>query len=152
LIKHIRPAIMPIANARWRDLHDGTEVELTSEDPASPVEGALLIDSGGGWRAAGPGPQTITLAWREPIAIRRIRLVFEEQSHTRTQEFVVRASLPNGPREIVRQQFTFAPPWTTVEREEYATDLDAVSRLELVIIPAIDGANVVATLREWRIA
>jgi hypothetical protein len=152
VIKRIRPTTVPIAAATWRDLHDATEVELTSEDPASPVEGALLMDGGGGWRAAEPGPQTITLTWREPIAIARIRLVFEEQSHTRTQEFVVRASLPDGPHEIIRQQFTFAPPFTTVEREEYATDLDAVSRLELVIIPAIDGASVVATLREWRIA
>jgi hypothetical protein len=152
VIKRIRPATISTVDERWRDLHDVTEVELTSEDPASPVEGALLMNNGAGWRAAEPGPQTITLAWREPIAIRRIRLVFEEQAHTRTQEFVVRASLPDGPREIVRQQFTFAPPWTTVEREEYTTDLDAVSRLELVIVPAINGANVVATLREWRIA
>jgi hypothetical protein len=65
---------------------------------------------------------------------------------------VLRASTPEGQCEIVRQQFTFAPPGTTVEHEEYATNLDAVSRLELLIIPAIDRSPVVATLREWRIA
>ena len=83
--------------------------------------------------------------------MRRIRLVFEEHSQARTQEFVVRASTSDGPREIVRQQFTFSPPGTTVEREEYATNLDGVSQLELAIVPAIDGSNAVATLREWRI-
>lgn len=152
MIKRIRPAKVPIATEKWRNLHEAVEVELTSEDPASPVEGALLIEGSGGWRAAEAGPQTISLAWPDPIAIRRIRLVFEEHSQTRTQEFVVRASTPDGQREIVRQQFTFSPPETTVEREEYATNLDAVSRLELVIIPAIDGGSALATLREWRLA
>ena len=151
MIKRLRPATVPIATEKWRNLHEAVEVELTSEDPASPVEGALLTE-GGGWRAAEAGPQTISLAWPDPIAVRRIRLVFEEHLHTRTQEFVVRVSTPDGQREIVRQQFTFSPPGTTVEREEYATNLDAVSRLELVIIPAIDGGHAVATLREWRIA
>ena len=151
MIKRIRSTTAAIATETWRNLDDETEVELTSEDPASPVEGALLVDRAGGWRAAEPGPQTIALTWGVPIAIRRIRLIFEEHSNPRTQEFVLRASMLNGPREVVRQQFTFAPPGTTVEREEYATDLAAVSRLELVIIPAIDGSNAVATLREWRI-
>ena len=148
----MRSANTAIAAEEWRNLHEAVEVELTSEDPASPVEGALLIDRSGGWRAAAAGPQTIGLAWPEPIAIRRIRLVFEERTHARTQEFVLRASTPGGEREIVRQQFTFSPPGTTVECEEYATNLDTVSRLELVIVPAIDGGDAVATLREWRIA
>jgi hypothetical protein len=78
-------------------------------------------------------------------------LVFEEHAQDRTQEFVLRASTGDGAREIVRQQFTFSPPGTTVEREEYATDLEGVSRLELAIIPAINGGDAVATLREWRI-
>jgi hypothetical protein len=77
--------------------------------------------------------------------------VFEEHSQARTQEFVVRASTGDGQREVVRQQFTFSPPETNAEREEYAINLEGVSQLELAIIPAIDGVNAVATLREWRI-
>ena len=77
--------------------------------------------------------------------------MFEEHSQARTQEFAVRASTGDGQREIVRQQFTFSPPGTTIEREEYTTNLDGVLQLELAIIPAIDGGNAVATLREWRI-
>ncbi len=127
-------------------------MEVTSEDPGSPIERALLGQATSGWRADAPGPQTIILTWPAPISIKRIRLVFEEHSQARTQEFVVRAATTEGEREIVRQQFTFSPPGTTVEHEEYTTSLDAVSRLELVIVPAIDGASAVATLREWRVA
>jgi hypothetical protein len=152
LIKRLRPAAPPVANEEWRNLDEAMEVELTSEDPESPIERALLGQGTSGWRAEGPGPQTISLTWPGPIPIKRIRLVFEEQSHARTQEFVLRATTRDGKQEIVRQQFTFSPPGTTVEREEYATNLDAVWRLELVIIPAIDGGNAVATVREWRMA
>jgi hypothetical protein len=151
LIKRIRPAAPPVATEEWRNLGDGVEVELTSEHPEWPIERALLGDDTSGWRADASGAQTISLSWREPIPIGRIRLIFEEHSRARTQEFVLRASTPEGQREIVRQQFTFSPPGTTVEREEYATNLGAVSRLELVIVPAIDGGEAVATLRQWRI-
>ena len=150
--KHIRSATASVATEKWRNLHEDVEVELSSEDPESPIEGALLADGRAAWRAGGPGRQTISLTWPAPIAISRIRLVFEEHSRTRTQEFVLRASTIDGPRDIVRQQFTFSPPGTTVEREEYATNLTGVSQLELAIVPAIDDGNAVATLREWRIA
>ena len=151
MLKHIRPAAPSAVVEPWQKVQEDVEVELTSEDPESPIEGALWGEGSGGWRAGGPGRQTITLTWPAPIAMRRIRLVFEEHSQPRTQEFVVRASTGDGQREIVRQQFTFSPPGTTVEREEYVTNLDGVSQLELAIIPAIDGSNAVATLREWRI-
>lgn len=152
MIKHIRAATASVATSQWRNLQDDVEVELTSEDPQMPVEDALLTERSGGWRAADPGRQTISLTWPAPIPISRMRLVFEEHSGERTQEFVIRASTSNGQREIVRQQFTFSPPGTAVECEEYAVQLDEVSQLELVIIPAIDNGNAVATLREWRIA
>ena len=151
MIKRIRSATPPVAHEEWRNLGEDVEVELTSEDPDWPIERALLGHGADGWRAEASGPQTISLVWPAPISIRRIRLVFEERAHARTQEFTVRAATSNGEREIVRQQFTFSPPGTTLEREEYATSLDGVSRLDLAIIPAIDGSNAVATLREWRI-
>jgi len=154
VIKHVRPASTPRAlfEAGWLNLADGVEVELTSEDPERPIEGALLPEGTAGWRAAIAGPQTISLIWAVPIRLQRIRLVFEEPSQTRTQEFVLRASTRTGEREIVRQQFTFSPPTTTVEREEYVAELDEVARLQLEIIPAIDGGDAVATLKEWRTA
>ena len=154
MIKRIRAGTSVVAHEQWqwRSLDDSVEVELTSEDPEWPIEHALLDHKSSGWRAAAAGAQTISLVWREPTTIKRIRLVCEEQSRARTQEFTLRAFTIDGEREIVRQQFTFSPPGTTIEREEYETNLNAVSRLELVIIPAIDGGNAVATLKEWRIA
>ena len=152
MLKRIRPAAPSVVAESWQELQEDVEVELTFRRPREPYRRRALGEGSGGWRAAGPGRQTITLTWPAPIAIRRIRLVFEEHSQARTQEFVVRASAGDGQREIVRQQFTFSPPGTTVEREEYAMNLDGVSQLELAIIPAIDGGNAVATLREWRIA
>jgi len=50
------------------------------------------------------------------------------------------------PREIVRQQFTFAPPGTGTEREEYQVNLSGVAILELHLIPDLSGAPVRATL------
>jgi hypothetical protein len=52
----------------------------------------------------------------------------------------------------VRQQFTFAPPGTTREREDYAVNLVDVSALELSIVPDISGGDAVATLQQFRIA
>jgi len=152
LIKHIHPALPAIDAEEWPTLDEDVEVELTSEDADRPIENALLASGGEGWRADGPGPQTIRLSWASPITIRRIRLIFEEHGKARTQEFVLRAQTRDGMREIVRQQFTFSPPGTTAEREDYFTSLHGVAGLELVIVPAIDGAAAVATLREWRLA
>src|SRR4029450_9816587 len=118
MIKRIRPDTPSVAHEEWRNLDDEVEVELTSEDPDWPIERALLGQATSGWRANAPGPRTIRLAWPAPISIRRIRLVFEERSHARTQEFVVRAVTSDGEREIVRQQFTFSPPGTTVQPAE----------------------------------
>ena len=153
MIKHVRPAATaPVANDRWLNLAEASEVELTSENPDWPIEDALLPGGTKGWRAGTPGPQTISLIWSDPLRIQRIRLVFEEASQARTQEFVLRAWTPDGVREIVRQQFTFSPPGTTVECEEYATDVDGITRLELAIVPAIDNAGAIATLKQWRAA
>ncbi|HEY7187947.1 MAG TPA: hypothetical protein VH436_15440 [Vicinamibacterales bacterium] len=154
MIKHIRQvatAPPPPLNEEWLNLAGGVEVELTSEDPDSPIEGALLLNHTTGWRASTAGPQTITLVWAHPVSLRRIRLVFEEPSQARTQEFVVRASTSDGSREIVRQQFNFSPSMTSRECEDYVTNLAGVTRLELAIIPAIDNAEAIATLKEWRV-
>jgi hypothetical protein len=153
VIKRIRPAVTrAVVEPKWRDLSGAVEVELTSEDPDRPIEGALMLNQSDGWRAATPGPQTISLVFSTPIRLQRIRLVFEEQVRARTQEFVLRASTRDGDRQIVRQQFTFSPPTTSVECEEYAVDLNETTGLELVIVPAIDDANAIATLKEWRAA
>ncbi len=143
-----------VAAARWLDVERHAQVEVTSEDPTHPVESALRPGGGSGWRAAAPGEQTIQLRFDEPRRIERMRLVFDERDAARTQEFVLRWSADGGRtyREIVRQQYTFSPPGTAREVEDYAVELEGVTALELHIVPDISGGPTRASLSEWTVA
>jgi hypothetical protein len=138
---------------QWMDLEDLAEVEVTSEDPAHPIESALL-SSGAGWRSAEPGRQTVRVLFDEAQKIRRISLGFVETEQPRTQEFVLRWSPDGGRsyREIVRQQYNFSPPDSVRELEDYTVQLDNVTVLELIIIPDISGGPARASLAELRLA
>jgi hypothetical protein len=142
------------AEEAWLDVETLARVDLTSEHPAFPFESALHAGSGPGWRAHAPGVQTLRLQFATPQPIRRVRLVFEEATHARTQEFTLAYATAPGQhdREVVRQQYTFSPPTTTREVEEYTVALEPVTALELRIVPSISGGAVYASLREWRIA
>jgi len=67
---------------------------------------------------------------------------------SRTQEFVLRWSpnLEGALREIVRQQWNFSPPHTTMEVEEYRVELSDVTVLKLTITPDIAGGAARASL------
>src|SRR5229473_8330307 len=93
----------------WLELERMAKAEITSEDPNFPIEWALSLGKGPGWRAATVGTQIIRLVFDEPKDLRRIKLVFSEAETERSQEFTLRwARDPNGPfREIVRQQWNF---------------------------------------------
>jgi hypothetical protein len=135
------------------DLERLAQVEITSEDAAHPIESALTTGSGAGWRASESGEQTVRLVFDEPQRLSRISLVFDEDSERRTQEFVIRVSADNGRSywEVLRQQFTFGPG-TTREIEDYAVNLDAVTILELRVIPDISGGGARASLTRLRLA
>jgi hypothetical protein len=137
----------------WLDVEALARVELTSEDPAHPVEAALRGDDGSGWRAEDAGTQIIRLLFDEPLRIRRIRLWFQETETPRTQEFVLRwrSSAAGDFRQIVRQQYNFSPQGTTEELEEYNVALEGVTELELTIVPDIGGAPVHASLAQLRL-
>lgn len=128
-------------------------VDITSEDAAHPIESALTTGTGAGWRAGQAGEQKVRLIFDEPQRLSRISLVFEEDSGGRTQEFAIRVSADNGRsyREVLRQQFTFSPPGTTREVEDYAVDLDRVTILELRIVPDISGGDAHASLTRLRL-
>jgi hypothetical protein len=138
----------------WLDLQRLAQVELTSEEAAHPIEAALIPSVGSGWRAAQAGEQTIRLLFDELQRVSRIQLLFHEDQHTRTQEFVLRWSPDGGQsyREIVRQQYNFSPPGMTREFEDYTVDLVGVTALELTIIPDISGGEARASLAQLRIA
>lgn len=137
----------------WLHLDGLAEVEITSEDAAHPIEGALL-PGGAGWRAAGPGKQTIRLLFSDPQPIRRILLEFTEPDRARTQEYLLRWS-PDGGKsfhEIMRQQWNFSPDGSTCETEDHHVELPAVTVLELAIVPEIGGGDAVASLAQLRLA
>lgn len=138
----------------WLNVEALAEAEITSEDPAHPIEAALLPGGDAGWRAAGPGTQTIRLRFTSPQRLRRIRLRFVEASTERTQEYVVRWSADGGQsfRDIVRQSWNFSPPGTTCETEDHHVELPAVTVLELSITPDISGGKAFASLAQLRLA
>lgn len=138
----------------WLDLERLAQVEITSEDAGHPIESALLPGGGLGWRAAGPGEQTIRLLFDHPQRLKRIWLHFVEPVTERTQEFVLRWSPDGGQsfREVVRQQWNFSPEGGTVETEDHRVDLSGVTVLELSIIPDISGGNARASLAQLRLA
>jgi hypothetical protein len=141
------------ADPGWLDLEHLAEVEITSEDVDHPIESALIPGTSLGWRAAEPGEQTIRLWFNEPLRLKRIKLLFQEGEQPRTQEFVLRWSPDGGQsyREIVRQQYNFSPPETAREIEDYDVDLDAVTGLELRIVPDISGGSARASLAQLRL-
>jgi hypothetical protein len=138
----------------WLNVEELAEVEITSEDAAHPIESALLPGLALGWRAAGPGKQTIRLLFTHPQRLRRIWMNFVEPAAERTQEYVLRWSPDRGQsfQEIARQQWNFSPSGTTNETEDHHVDLPAVTVLELSIIPDISGGNACASLAQWRLA
>jgi hypothetical protein len=139
---------------QWLPLEVLAQVEVTSEDPAHPIESALLYDGKTGWRAKDPGEQTIRLLFDNPQKLRLIRLLFRELQMGRTQEFTLRWSpTADGPmRDIVRQQYHFDPSGATEEKEEYQVQLDEVAAIELTIVPDIAGGQAFASLAELRLA
>jgi hypothetical protein len=119
----------------WRDLERIARVEITSEDPAFPIEHALGRTETTGWRAAETGPQVIRLHFDEPVTIHRIQIHFVEKIAERSQEFALYAGSGTELHEVVRQQFTFSSGGSTEEIEDYTVALDGVTVLELKIDP-----------------
>jgi hypothetical protein len=148
------PGEVAAAEPGWMDLERLAQVEITSEDIDYPIESALIPGARPGWRAAQPGEQTIRLLFDEPLRLKRIRLVFQEDEQERTQEFVLRWSpdVDQSYREIVRQQYNFSPPEAAREVEDYDVDLDGVGALELKIVPDISGGSTRASLAQLRVA
>jgi hypothetical protein len=148
------PLEVSAAEPGWLDLDRLAQVEITSEDVDYPIESALIPGTGSGWQAAEPGEQTIRLLFNEPLRLKRIHLMFQEDEQERTQEFVLRWSPDGGQsyREIVRQQYNFSPPEDAREVEDYDVDLDGVTALELRIVPNISRGSARASLVQLRVA
>jgi hypothetical protein len=136
----------------WLNVEKLATVQVTSEDPAFPIES--VFSNSGSWYAAKEGEQVIRLIFDEPQMLHRIWLRFSEAKIARTQQFALRWAGPGGQsfHEIARQQWNFSPDASTEEFEDYCVNLNGVSTLELTIQPEITAGNAVATLACWRIA
>ena len=144
--------VIPVED--WLDVEEFSDVEITSEDAAHPIESALLAGAGSGWRAGEPGEQTIRLFFAHPRQLRRIWLNFVEPDTERTQEYVLCWSPDGGQsfREIVRQQWNFSPHGATSETGDHRVELSGVTVLELSITPNISDPSAFASLAQLRIA
>ena len=138
------------------DLEQLAQIEFTSECQEHPVESALLLeaDSSGGWQAASAGEQIIRIIFDQALAVKDIVLVFDEQQQSRTQEFVLLwlKDKESTYREVIRQQYHFSPPTTTLETEHYEVKLEQLKALELRIIPDISGGESIAKLKMLRLS
>lgn len=144
------------SDEEWLDLERFAQVEITSEDPAFPIESAFVADTNPtdpGWRAAQSGKQLIRLLFDHPRRLRRILLRCNEREQERTQEFVLRWSTDGqNYHELLRQQWNFSPLTANSQLEDFEVDLNGVSTLELRITPDISGGDAHASLAQFRLA
>jgi hypothetical protein len=154
LRKHILtspPVARRVPQPDVKDISALATVFVTSEAPGHPIDQAF--DSRGGpggtcWIAAADGEQTLILAFDTPQTIREISMETEEPHMSRTQVLCVSLSEDGGQtyRERIRQEFTFSPPSTTFEREEWSVPAQRVTHLRVVIRPDKGNAPGRATL------
>jgi hypothetical protein len=125
----------------WLDLDEVAEVSIVSG-------GRRMPRSSGIWSIDAPGEQMIEIRFHEPTSVSHLRVTSSEIDQERTQEITVWASLNRGEqhRELLRQQFNFSPNGATEEIEEYAPGLEAVSAIQLRVVPSIDGRRAVARI------
>jgi hypothetical protein len=144
----------PMANvppSGAKDIAAIATVWVTSEAANAPIDQVFDQRRGPGgsrWVADVPGEQRLILAFDTPQTIRTISLEVEELAVSRTQVLHVSVSSDGGQtyQELRRQEYTFSPPGTTFEREEWAVTVEAVSHLQLVITPDKGGQPCRATL------
>jgi hypothetical protein len=126
-------------------------VLVSSEDPRHPIDYAFDGQRGPGasrWIAAQSGEQTLILAFDAPQTVRKILVEVEEREISRTQELSISISQDEGQtyRELIRQEYNFSPPGTTLEHEEWSIKADAISHLQVRIKPDKGGQAGRATL------
>jgi hypothetical protein len=134
-----------------KDIAAIATVWVTSEAAGDPIDCAFDERRGPGgsrWVAGEPGEQRLILAFDHPQTIRTIMLEVEEAEVSRTQELQVAVSTDGGQtfQELRRQEYTFSPPGTTFEREEWEVTVQGVTHLQIVIKPDKGGNPCRATL------
>jgi hypothetical protein len=153
LRKHILTECPPAPSSLRdeKDIAALATVLVTSEAADHPIDNVFDTQRGPGgsrWVAAAPGEQVLILACDAAQTIRRISLEVEELEAGRTQELQLSVSSDGGEtyRELRRQEYTFSPPGTTFEREDWAITAEGITHLQLRITPDKGGKPCRATL------
>jgi hypothetical protein len=141
----------PVPQPGEMDIAATATVQVTSEDPAHPIEHVFDHRRGPGgsrWVAEEPGEQTLILAFDTPQIIHQTILEVEEPEVSRTQELCLSVSHDGGQtyRELRRQEYNFSPPGTTFEREAWTVRAEGVTHLQLWMKPDKGGKPCRATL------
>lgn len=149
--------VAPIRPGPEKDIGALATVFVTSEEPDHPIENAFDAEEGPGasrWIAGVPGQQTVILAFDAPQAIRKVRLEMEEHDTSRTQEVDLSVSDDGGQtyRHVLRQEYNFSPPGTTMEREEWPLSADGVTHVRLRIKPDKGDRPCRATLTTFAVS
>jgi len=128
------------ASTKEIDIAAHATVVVTSESRAHPIDHAFDASRGPGatrWVAEEPGEQTVTVVFDAPLTLNRVALEIEESQIPRRQELWLTVSGDGGRtfRELVRQEYNFAPPGTTFEREDWSIQEKDVTHLQVGIKP-----------------
>ena len=134
-----------------KDIATLATVLVTSEDPDHPIDHVFDGQRGpraSRWIAGQPGEQQLILAFDAPQSIRKVVVEINEPDMSRTQEMDASVSTDGGRtyRELVRQEYTFSPPATSREHEEWSVNAEGVSHFRLRIQPDKGGKAYRATL------
>ncbi|WP_447978374.1 hypothetical protein [Candidatus Nitrospira bockiana] len=119
-------------------------VLVSSEMPEHPVDHICDGQYGPGstrWIAGESGDQSVVLSFDAPHTVRRVSLEVEEPEVSRIQELALSISRDGGQtyREILRQEYTFSPPGTTFEHEEWQIPGEGVTNVWIWIRPDKNG-------------
>jgi hypothetical protein len=134
-----RPTV-PAPRTSEKDIAAIATVLVTSEHPDHPIDHAFDGQRGpraSRWIAGQPGEQMLILAFDAPQTIHKVRVEIDEPDVDRTQEMDVSISIDGGQtyRELLRQEYTFSPPGTSRECEEWTFNACGVTHLQLRIKP-----------------
>ena len=126
-------------------------VSITSEAAGHPIDHVFDDHRGPGgtrWIASDPGEQVLVVAFDAPQEIRYIGLEVEELDVSRVQELHLTLSRDGGRtyHDVVRQEYNFAPPGTTFEREQWGVNSERITHVHLSIRPDKSGRPYRATL------
>ena len=155
----MRKKILPLEEPVQSDAIDVPSlatVYVTSEDPAHPIDLAFDGRQGRGathWLAADTGPQTVTIAFDHPQAIRTVVIETEERDASRTQELALSISKDGGRtyRDVRRQEFNFSQDGATWEREDWTLAEQEVTHVRLAIKPDKGGRPFRAALTTFAV-